>query len=148
MQDRHLTAIKLQGFTLVELMVAVAILAVITAIAVPAYNGYIREAQFGAARANADSLRVFMEDFFLENGTYNAGGGSPFSQGGGNTDLNDNFGWSPDGDQGTFTYTVTADATSWSITAEHTSGRWIRCERRMQNCCDSDTTGATTTACP
>ena len=129
-------------------MVVVAILALITAIALPAYNGYIREAQFGAARANADSLRVFMEDFFLENNTYNAAGGSPFSQGGGDTDLFDNFGWRPDGDQDAFTYTVTADDTSWNITAEHVSGQWVRCENRMRSCCDSDTTGATTTACP
>ena len=132
------------GFTLVELMVVVAVLAVISAIAIPAYNGYIREAQFGAARANADSLRVFMEDFFLENGTYVVGGDTSYDE----AELRTNFGWSPDGDQDSFTYAVTADASSWSITAQHTSGLWIRCERRMRNCCDSDTPGATTTACP
>lgn len=133
-----------QGLTLIELMVVVAIMAVIAAIAIPAYTNYVREAQFTATRANADTLRVFMEDFQLDNGTYKAGGLSAFNE----AQLLANFGWSPDGDQNAYTYNVTATTTSWDITVQHVSGRWMRCEGRMSNCCYSDTVGASLSACP
>lgn len=146
------------GYTLVELMITVAIISIITAIAIPVYEGYIAEARLGAARANADSLRLFMEEFNLNNGTYqanntNAGAGCTaaggnYTQHGATTELEDCFGWRPDGDNDLFTYSVVADASSWSVVVEHTNGDWIRCERRMRNCCDSDTSGATKNSCP
>jgi len=64
------------GFTLVELMIAIAIISVIAAIAIPAYNGYITEARIAAARSNIDSLRLFLEDYRLDNGTYVGPSGS------------------------------------------------------------------------
>lgn len=148
-----------RGMTLIELMIVVAIISILSAIAVPLYQGYVSEARLGAARSNADTLRLFMEEFNLNNGTYlanstNAGagctatGGNYTQHGSSNTDLEDCFGWRPDGDNGVFTYSVVADATSWSITVEHTSGDWIRCEGRMSNCCDSETSGASKTNCP
>ena len=142
------------GYTLIELMVVVAVIAVIAAIAIPSYNGYIRESEFGAARANANTFRVFIEDFWLDNSTFANStaldASCPVTDGNYNkAEMRSCFGWSPDGDGGIFDYALQADATSWSITVEHTSsGRWIRCENRMNNCCDSDTSGATTTACP
>jgi len=131
-------------------MVVVAIISVIAAIAVPAYNGYITEARLGAARMNADSLRVFMEDFFLDNATYKAGGNTAFTQSTTDTDLTDDFGWTPEGDQGAYTYNVAVTTTSWDITVQHVSGGWIRCENRMGSCCDSESTGSATpvSACP
>ncbi len=51
-------------------MITVAILSVIVAIAIPAYNGYITEARLSTARSNMDSLRLFLEDHRLDNGTY------------------------------------------------------------------------------
>ena len=136
----------MRGFTLIELMVTIAVMAVIAAIAVPAYNGYITESRLGAARANADTLRVYLEDYFLDNGTY-AIGGSPASYD--KTALKNNFQWSPDGDKEAYSYAVTATTNSWDITVVHTgSGDWIRCENRMSTCCDSKTTGASISSCP
>jgi prepilin-type N-terminal cleavage/methylation domain-containing protein len=37
------------GFTLIEIMVAVAILAILATLAISAYEGYITEARYGAA---------------------------------------------------------------------------------------------------
>jgi len=133
----------IRGFTLIELMLVVAIIAVIATIALPAYEGYIREAQFTAARANADSLRVFMEDYHLDNSDYRAGGLSSFNE----AQLTTNFGWRPDGDNNVFTYNVTAQTNNWHITVEHISGNWIRCEDRMSNCCDSDDGASTLAGC-
>lgn len=139
-----------RGFTLVELMITVAILSILAAIAIPAYNGYIREARLGTARLNADSLRVFLEDYQLDNGTYvgpNAGGGVYTSL----NNLQTDFGWTPDGDQGLYSYRVEVSANTYHIGVTHTaSGTWLRCENRMSNCCDDQTPGATSvsSACP
>lgn len=129
------------GFTLIELMITIAVLAVIAAIAVPIYNGYIREAKLGAARSNADTLRLALEDWRLDNGTYEVGGSSDF-----NPKSTAALGWSPDGDQGAFTYAVVgASTTSYTIEVTHVTGVWLRCENRMDKCCDG--TGSPT-ACP
>jgi len=136
------------GFTLVELMIVVAILSIIAAIAIPAYQGYIREARLGTARLNADSLRVFLEDYQLDNGTYiGTSGSSPYDK----AELNTNFGWTPDGDNNQYSYNVWVSTNSYDIAVTHIpSGSWIRCENRMSSCCDSNTSGATSasSACP
>jgi len=134
-----------QGFTLIELMIAVAILALISSIAIPVYNGYVIEAQLASARANADSLRLFMEDYQLDNATYIVGGDTSYTE----AELQTNFGWSPDGDRNSYTYTVDVTTNSWNITVEHTSsGNWMRYEDRAATYCDVDTSGASKTACP
>ena len=63
-----------KGFTLIELMVVVAILAVISAIAIPAYTGYIKAAKMSEAQNNLAALRLAQEEFFLDNNTYFVGG--------------------------------------------------------------------------
>jgi type IV pilus assembly protein PilE len=138
----HEVTASVKGFTLIELMIAIAILAIITVIAIPAYNGYVREAQLATARANADSLRVFLEDWRLENNTYQVGGLADYDP-----EAAAQLGWSPDGDQDLYTYAIVgANATNYTLNVIYVpSGRWLRCEDRMQDCCDG--TGAIS-ACP
>jgi type IV pilus assembly protein PilE len=58
------------GFTLIELMVAVAIVAILAAIALPNYTAYITRSKIAEATSNLLAMRTKMEQFFQDNRTY------------------------------------------------------------------------------
>ena len=61
------------GFTLVELIVVIAILAILAGVAVPAYSGYIKEADKAALKAVvAQKVADYQKDQILLNATPNA----------------------------------------------------------------------------
>lgn len=95
------------GFTLVELMIALAVLSIVAAIAIPSYMGYVEEGRMGSVRGNIEPLRLALEDFFLENGTYATGN---WLADGSDTSLNANIGWHPDGDGDLYNYSVAVGA--------------------------------------
>ncbi len=135
-----------KGVTLVELMITIAVLSVIVAIAIPAYNGYIREGHFTTMRATLQGMRTPIEDFRLENGSY--GANSNLS---GVAAISSRFGWQPTGDTSAYAYTVSVTSTgSYDAWGTFGANIWVRCDTRFTNCCDSTTPGATavTNACP
>ena len=138
---------RLRGLTLIELMVVVAIIAVIAGIAIPAYNGYIREAKLGTAKINAESIRIFLEDFQLDNGTYRVTGAATITE----AQLYSELGWSADGDADAtnddYTYSVEVTDNTYHIVVTHLDGDWVRCEDRMANCC-SGKSGQSSASCP
>ena len=63
------------GFTLVEALTVMAILAILTAIAVPSYARYVTRSSLVEATNALSEYRVRMEQFYQDNRTYrNAGG--------------------------------------------------------------------------
>ena len=60
-------AYRQTGFTLIEIMITVAILAIISAIAIPIYQGYIAEARIGTAITDIRQAELILNDRFLDN---------------------------------------------------------------------------------
>jgi type IV pilus assembly protein PilE len=58
------------GFTLIEVMITVAIVAILAAVALPAYGDYIRRGQLPEAFAGMSDLRVKMEQYYQDNRNY------------------------------------------------------------------------------
>jgi type IV pilus assembly protein PilE len=66
-----------KGFTLVEVMIVVAILGILAGIGIPMYTGYVQRARLAEAHSHLADLRVKMEQFFQDNRTYVGGPCSP-----------------------------------------------------------------------
>lgn len=61
---------RFRGFTLIELMVAIGVVGILSAIAIPTYRGYVRRGDAEEAVAGLASGRVAIEQYFLDNRTY------------------------------------------------------------------------------
>jgi len=65
---------KQRGFTLIELMITVAIVGILTAIALPSYSDYVLRGRVVDATNGLAALRANMERYFQDNRTYNSTG--------------------------------------------------------------------------
>ncbi|GGA08507.1 type IV pilin protein [Dyella caseinilytica] len=64
------------GFTLIELMVVVAIIAILAAIAMPIYSSYVTRSKLTDAQNNLSAARVSMEQYFQDYRQYASTGNS------------------------------------------------------------------------
>jgi type IV pilus assembly protein PilE len=65
-----------RGFTLIELMIVVAIVAILASVALPAYNDYVIRGRIPEATANLSAAQVKMEQWFQDNRSYQSGSGT------------------------------------------------------------------------
>lgn len=72
-----------QGFTLIELLIVIAIIGILTAIAIPQFSIYRARAYNSAAVSDLKSAAIAQEAYYVENRTYASAEGSlmapPFS---------------------------------------------------------------------
>ena len=102
-----------KGFTLIEILISMAILGILAAIAIPAYTGYIKVARMSEAHNNLAALRLAEEENYLENNEYFFGNSTA------EVASNSNGLWSAaKGSDGfvNFDYVV-LDSAGWSATA-------------------------------
>ena len=59
-----------KGFTLVELLIALAVIGILTAVALPAYQDYVIRGKVAEAKAILSDARQKFEQFFQDNKTY------------------------------------------------------------------------------
>jgi type IV pilus assembly protein PilA len=60
------------GFTLIELMIVVAIIGILAAVAIPQYQNYVARAQVAEALSLASGAKVAVAEYFNTNGTFPA----------------------------------------------------------------------------
>ena len=68
---------QLRGFTLIELMITVAIVAILAAIAIPSYSEYVLRARITDAIATLGDQRIKMEQYYQDRRTYVGACGAP-----------------------------------------------------------------------
>jgi len=103
------------GFSLLELMIVLAIIAIVAGIGLPAYNSYIDTAEQGQLVSNMRTMQVFQEDYFLRNGEYAVNLGNLAA-------IEAAIGWRPQVEDG-ITYAIAdGDGASYRVTATSPTG--------------------------
>jgi len=59
-----------KGFTLIELMIVVAIIAILAAIAIPAYQNYLIRAQVSEGAVLTDGAKTALAEYYSNHGTF------------------------------------------------------------------------------
>jgi type IV pilus assembly protein PilA len=114
---------KREGFTLIELMIVVAIIGILAAIAIPNFLRFQLRSKAGEGKVNLAAIRTAEEGYYAEFNTYVAAAISPraaaalddqkatWSDLGGAGASFDTLGWAPEGDV-FYAYTVNANSTA------------------------------------
>ena len=91
---------KQKGFSLIELMITFAIIAILATIGIPAYSEFVKQGKVAEATSTLADLRIRTEQYFQDTRTYV---GAPCEPTAGTTEY--------------FDYVCNADATTYTITA-------------------------------
>ncbi|WP_372766862.1 type IV pilin protein [Pseudoalteromonas sp.] len=94
---------KLLGFTLIEMMIVVAIIGILTAIAYPSYVAYLYKGSRAEAMSSLLDIANRQEQFYADNHRYTSALGD--------------LGVQSTSDTGLFSLTLTSDGSTFSVTA-------------------------------
>jgi type IV pilus assembly protein PilE len=63
-----------RGFTLIELMIAIAVVGILAAVAYPSYTAYVRRGKIASALGGLSAVRVKLEQYYQDNRHYGSTG--------------------------------------------------------------------------
>lgn len=117
-----------KGFTLIEMMIVVALIAILAAVALPAYNQYIDRSNLRTAQADLVALSLNLENRFQRTLSY------PTLALATNADVQRAFqGWQPASRTFTFGVTSNTAAATYSLTATGNAGGVLNCLVTLSN---------------
>jgi len=99
-----------KGFTLIELMIVIAIIGILAAIAIPQFSAYRKRSYNSSAQSDVRNLATSQEAYYVDESTY----ASTYSRLTGTS-----YGYMQSGN---VTVVVTGDADNYTITGYHSSG--------------------------
>ena len=99
----QIKALTQKGFSLIELMIALAIVGIMSAIAIPFYSDYQVDARAGVSQSNIQSIHLLQRDRRREFGEYVEGNYVL----GGDVTLSSRLGWDPGTGADQISYVVT-----------------------------------------
>jgi type IV pilus assembly protein PilA len=102
-----------KGFTLIELMIVIAIIGILAAIAIPQFNAYRARSYNASANSDLRNMITAQEGYFVDNNTY--------AQGTGAVDRLRTYGYTPSDGVVTSSISITGGATSYSISGVYNS---------------------------
>lgn len=109
------------GFTLIEMMVTVTIIAILAAIALPSYASYITKSKAKNAASDLVTLNLVIESLYLRNLTYPTPTTNPTTS----TTATQTYaaGWQPvESENFEYTLTVNSSAKTYTLTATGKTG--------------------------
>jgi len=99
-----------RGFTLIELMIVIAIIGILAAIAIPQFSAYRTRSYNSAAQSDVRNIATAMEAYYVDHSSYNAALGDLTGA---------NFGYMQ---SGTVSAGVSGNQRNYTISAFHGSG--------------------------